>query len=96
MLYNKVDNNVIDNDKGIDMFDVNDLLKQAVSETDNLRVGETFLVKDLFKGYEWNRIPRKTRLLLGSVFLNAVNTDKNLNVEVFEKTPSNQQKYKKK
>ena len=96
MLYNIVNNNVIDNDKGIDMFDVNDLLKQAVSETDNLRVGETFLVKDLFKGYEWNRIPRKTRLLLGSVFLNAVNTDKNLNVEVFEKTPSNQQKYKKK
>lgn len=78
------------------MFDVNDLLKQAVSEADNLRVGETFLVKDLFKGYEWNRIPRKTRLLLGSVFLNAVNTDKNLKVEVFEKTPSNQQKYKKK
>lgn len=95
-MYNIVNNNVIDNDKGIDMFDVNDLLKQAVSETDNLRVGETFLVKDLFKGYEWNRIPRKTRLLLGSVFLNAVNTDKNLNVEVFEKTPSNQQKYKKK
>lgn len=73
-----IDNIIIDNDKGIDLFDVNDLLKQAVSETDNLRVGEIFLVKDLFKGYEWNRIPRKTRLLLGSVFLNAVNTDNNL------------------
>jgi hypothetical protein len=77
------------------MFDVNDLLKQAILETDNLKAGEAFLVKDLFKGYEWNRIPRKTRLLLGSVFLNAVNADKNLKIEVFEKTPSNQQKYKK-
>lgn len=77
------------------MFDVNSLLKQAVSETDNLKAGETFLVKDLFKGYEWNRIPRKTRLLLGSVFLNAVNTDQNLKIDVFEKTPSNQQKYRK-
>lgn len=77
------------------MFDVNYLLEQAISETHYLNVGETFLVKDLFKGYEWNRIPRKTRLLLGSLFLNAVNTDKNLKIEVFEKTPSNQQKYKK-
>lgn len=96
VLYNIIDNNVIDNVKGMNMFDVNNLLKQAVSETDNLKIGEAFLVKDLFKGYEWNRIPRKTRLLLGSLFLNAVNTDPNLKIEVFEKTPSNQQKYKKK
>lgn len=30
-------------------------------------------MKDLFKGYEWNRIPRNDRLLLGTLFLNYVN-----------------------
>ena len=94
LLYNMINNNIIDNDKGIKMFDINTLLKQAILETNNLNTGETFLVKDLFKGYEWNRIPRKNRLLLGTLFLSAVSTNKNLNVEIFEKTPSNQQKYK--
>jgi len=78
------------------MIDINYLLEQAMLETKNIRSGETFLVKDLFKGYEWNRIPRNTRLLLGTLFLNAVSTDLNLEIEIFEKTSSNQQKYKKK
>ncbi len=77
------------------MLDVNFLLEQAILESHNLNAGETFLVKDLFKGYEWNRIPRNTRLLLGTLFLNAVSTDRNINIEVFGKTSSNQQKYKK-
>ncbi len=77
------------------MVDINNLLNQAISESRNLNTGETFLVKDLFKGYEWNRIPRNTRLLLGTLFLNAVKNDHNLKVEIDEKTSSNQQKYKK-
>ena len=40
------------------MFEVNRLLDEAIKETDNLNVGEVFLVKDLYKGYFWNRIPR--------------------------------------
>lgn len=76
------------------MSDVNVLLEEAVSETENLNDGEVFLVKDLFKGYVWNRIPRKDRLLLGTLFLNWVNkTDGNL--KAIEKTSSNQQRYKK-
>lgn len=78
------------------MLDINTLLKQAILETTSLNSGETFLVKDLFKGYQWNRIPRNARLLLGTLFLNAVNTDHKLGIETFEKTSSNQQKYKKK
>ena len=54
------------------MPDVNTLLDMAIKEADNLFDGEEFLVKDLFKGYEWNRIPRKDRLLLGTLFLNYV------------------------
>ncbi len=76
------------------MSDVNELLEEAIRETENLNEGEIFLVKDLFKGYVWNRIPRKDRLLLGTLFLNWVNkTDGNL--KAIEKTSSNQQRYEK-
>lgn len=95
ILYNNIVNNDIDNNKERNMSDINFLLEQAIAETDNLNAGEIFLVKDLFKGYIWNRIPRNTRLLLGTLFLNAVNNDQNLKIEVAEKTSSNQQKYKK-
>ena len=76
------------------MRDVNELLEEAISETKNLHEGEVFLVKDLFKGYVWNRIPRKDRLLLGTLFLNWVNKT-NCNLLVIKKTSSNQQRYKK-
>ncbi|AHM55854.1 hypothetical protein EAL2_c05520 [Peptoclostridium acidaminophilum DSM 3953] len=76
------------------MFDVNELLEEAIKETENLTDGEVFLVKDLFKGYVWNRIPRKDRLLLGTLFLNHINkVDGSL--KAIEKTSSNQQRYKK-
>ena len=78
----------------VNMVDVNLVLEQAILETKKLHKGEVFLVKDLFKGYEWNRIPRKNRLLLGTLFLNYVNRN-NEEIEVIEKTSSNQQKYRK-
>ena len=40
-------------------------------------VGKTTLLRDLFKGYEWNRISRSNRLLSGILFLNYINTVKN-------------------
>jgi len=76
------------------MSDVNELLEEAIRETENLNEGEVFLVKDLFKGYVWNRIPRKDRLLLGTLFLNHINKMES-NIKAIEKTSSNQQKYKK-
>lgn len=63
LIYIRVDN----------VSDVNELLEEAIIETDNLNEGEVFLVKDLFKGYVWNRIPRKNRLLLETLFLNWIN-----------------------
>lgn len=93
--YNDI-NNVVDivvNKERIKMFDVNELLEEAVKETENLTDGEVFLVKDLFKGYVWNRIPRKDRLLLGTLFLNRVKTNSYL--KPIEKTSSKQQKYEK-
>ena len=52
-----------------------------------------FLVRDLFKGYEWNRISRSDRLLLGTLFLNYVHTTGTY-IEPIEKTSSRQQKYR--
>ncbi|NLI93744.1 MAG: single-stranded DNA-binding protein [Peptococcaceae bacterium] len=75
------------------MPDVNDLLNNAIKETENLNQGEVFLVRDLFKGYEWNRISRSQRLLLGTLFLNYVNTSKDF-IQAIEKTSSGQQKYR--
>lgn len=76
------------------MFDVNKLLEEAIIETENLNDGEVFLLKDLFKGYRWNRIPRKDRILLGTLFLNQVN-QMNSRLQAVEKTSSNQQRYMK-
>lgn len=78
------------------MKNINDLLQIAIEETVGLELGEKFLLKDLFKGYEWNRIPRKDRLLLGTLFLNYVNSKENDKcIKTVEKTSSNQQKYEK-
>jgi len=72
---------------------MNALLKSAISETKNLREGESFLVRDLFKGYLWNRIPRGDRLLLGSMFLSYVGSH-DCHITVAEKGVSGQQRYK--
>lgn len=75
------------------MSDVNELLEQAIKETDNLKNGEIFLVKELFKGYVWNRIPRSERLLLGTLFLNYINKNIDNSIQAIEKTSSGQQRY---
>ena len=75
------------------MPDVNILLEKAVAETAFLVDGEVFLLRDLFKGYEWNRVALKDRLLLGTLFLNRVGVEK-LGIEALVKTSSGQQKYK--
>lgn len=74
-------------------MNVNELLDYAILETQEINIGEIFLVKDLFKGYAWNRIPRKDRLLLGTLFLNYINREPGSIVPI-EKTSSGQQKYK--
>jgi len=75
------------------MLNVNDLLTIAQNEINYVNVGETFLLKELFKGYEWNRIKISDRLLMGTLFLNYANTNAD-KIIVLQKTSSNQQKYK--
>ncbi len=73
---------------------VNELLKAAVKEIRHLKEGEVFLLKDLFKGYIWNRIPVPERLLLGTLFLNYAHKAEG-EIEIMEKTSSHQQRYRK-
>lgn len=72
---------------------VNELLDKARNELQYLESDEIFLLRDLFKGYEWNRISRSNRLLLGTLFLNYVKTE-DIGVTAIEKTSSGQQRYK--
>lgn len=74
------------------MSDINALLEKAISETAKLNDNEFFLLRDLFKGYEWNRISRSNRLLLGTLFLNKISSE-NLGISASAKTSSGQQKY---
>jgi hypothetical protein len=74
---------------------MNPLLTAAIKELSNLTTGEVFLVKDLFKGYEWKRLDISTRLTLGILFLNEIRNNASLGITLLDKTSSNQQKYKK-
>lgn len=64
----------------------------AVAEVEG---GEVFIVKELFRGFEWNRVLKSYRTKLGGMFLDNVNNGNIANVEALDKTPQNQQRYKK-
>ena len=76
------------------MLTVNELLEIAINELKNLRSNEVFLLRDLFKGYEWNRISRSDRLLLGTLFLNYIKSN-DVGIAPIGKTSSGQQRYEK-
>lgn len=71
-------------------------LEFAVKETKYLKPDEEFLVKDLFKGYEWNRLAIGERRSLGALFLNEVKNGSLKNtIKVTKKSSANQQVYTK-
>ncbi|MCL2105560.1 MAG: single-stranded DNA-binding protein [Oscillospiraceae bacterium] len=45
------------------------LLEAAIDELSHLHAGEVFFFPDLYRGYEWKRIPMQSRLLLGRYFM---------------------------
>jgi len=76
------------------VLNANELLEIAKEELKNLNSEEIFLVRDLFKGYEWNRLSRSSRLLLGTLFINYIKST-DIGIVPIEKTSSGQQRYKK-
>lgn len=71
------------------------LYNQLTNELSNLQVNDEFLISDLFKGYEWKKIPKTDRLWLGREFLGKVKCDEFKDITLLEKTSSNKQVYKK-
>lgn len=71
------------------------LFKVAKETLNEVEQGEVFLVKDLFKGFEWNRIPKGVRTKLGGAFINFAQNEGHKLIKDSGKTPQNQQKYTK-
>lgn len=65
-------------------MDINKILEQAIQEISYISVEEQFMLKDLFKGYEWNRITQGERRKLGMLFFNYVESQSR--IEVTENT----------
>ena len=75
---------------------LNELFEAACLSADTVaQSGENFRVKDLFRGVEWNRIPKGLRTKLGAMFFAYVNGDAKNKYEPVGKTPQNQQIYSK-
>lgn len=72
------------------------LLSYAQSEIVNVNVGQEFMVRDLFLGYEWNRIPVGIRTKLGGAFFIFAQGFGSGQLNILNKTPQNQQRYSKK
>ena len=73
-----------------------ELVKMATVAVNEVAAGETFIVRDLFRGFEWNRILKGNRTKLGSMFLVYAQGEGVGKLEILEKTPQNQQLYRKK
>jgi hypothetical protein len=72
-----------------------ELLQISKLTISDLQSGEEFIVKDLFKGFEWNRISKGNRTKLGSLFFAYSKNEASSTLTILGKTPQNQQRYKK-
>lgn len=68
------------------------IAKNTIKELDS---GEEFIVRDLFRGFEWNRIKKGNRTKLGSLFYNFGTNEGKKSILALGKTPQNQQRYRK-
>lgn len=83
----------MDNNKSITIDNLFGIAKKTLDE---LNSGEKFIVKDLFKGFEWNRIYIGHRTALGSKFFNFAKNDGCDMIDILGKSLQNQQIYSKK
>lgn len=74
---------------------LSELMEYANKELEELNDEEEFVMKDLFKGYEWRRITRGNRTKLGMMFFEQISRVDDLGVDPLGKTPQNQQLYRK-
>ena len=72
-----------------------ELFKIAKDTVNEVEPGEEFIVKELFRGFEWNRISKGNRTKLGGQFFSFAQNAGNGFIEILGKTAQNQQKYRK-
>lgn len=70
-----------------------DLFDEAINTLSDLNTGEVFIVKQLFRGFEWGRISKGNRTKLGAMFFAYANNKGANIIKPLGKTPQNQQKY---
>ena len=77
--------------------EVDTLVTYAISVVPHLSSGEQFTCRELFHGYEWNRLSNGKRAQVGSGFYHQYAKNESISqVEILDKTAQNQQKYRKK
>jgi hypothetical protein len=76
--------------------ELQELFDLSVAAISDVTSGEEFLVKELFRGFEWNRIPKGYRTKLGGMFYTYATGHAKSILEPLGKTAQNQQRYKKK
>jgi hypothetical protein len=74
---------------------LNELFELAKASTNDVASNEIFIVKDLFRGFEWNRISKGNRTKLGSMYFSYAQNEGKHDILPLGKTPQNQQQYKK-
>ena len=71
------------------------LFPLALQSIGRLHSGETFVVKDLFQGTEWNTLPKGDKLGFGREFKRKVNGGQVPNVSYVRKAANNSAIYRK-
>ncbi len=77
---------------------MNKLLEYCIKEIKYIHEEEVFTVKDLFKGYEWNRLSVGEKRSIGYIFRNYIHSNKELNIINISNNPrlkESKMKYKK-
>ena len=72
-----------------------ELFDAAIKTLPDVESDEVFTVRDLFRGFEWNRIEKGNRTKLGSMFYAYAQGTGASQIKPLQKTPQNQQLYKK-
>lgn len=75
------------------MVDYDDWLKKAEKSLLELKVGKTFVVKDLFTGTKWNELTGAEKREFGKHFKRAVKNEKLVGVKHIGKMKNNSALY---
>lgn len=66
---------------------MNKLLEHCIKEIEHVYEDEIFTIKDLFKGYKWNRLSKGEKRNIGYIFKNYIYLNKDLNIVHITKNP---------